>query len=278
MVLHKVGSIVVFATDNLIISKFVGIVSVGLYTNYCVITNAVTVFINKFFAGLSASVGNLAVEEDLEKQEKVFNSMVFLNFWLYVFACGCLLNLLNPFVKVIWLGEDYLLDMSVVICIIVKLYVTGMRSSVQTFKNAKGLYWQNKFMPLGESLINIAASVALVKSFGVAGVLLGTIISSVLTCVWIEPRVLYKYGFKKSPKEYYIRYVKYLVVFGVIMSVTWGANSIIKSDNIITFMVKCVISGILPSLIMIILFHKTDEFAYVKKAVFKSLKITGKGR
>lgn len=278
MVLHKVGSIVVFATDNLIISKFVGLVSVGLYTNYCVITNAVTVFINKFFAGLSASVGNLAVEEDLEKQEKVFNSMVFLNFWLYVFACGCLLNLLNPFVKVIWLGEGYLLDMSVVICIIVKLYVTGMRSSVQTFKNAKGLYWQNKFMPLGESLINIAASVALVKSFGVAGVLLGTIISSVFTCVWIEPRVLYKYGFKKSPKEYYIRYVKYLVVFGVIMSVTWGANSIIKSDNIITFMVKCVISGILPSLIMIILFHKTDEFAYVKKAVFKSLKITGKGR
>ena len=65
MVLHKVGSIVVFATDNLIISKFVRIVSVGLYTNYCVITNAVTVFINKFFAGLHARGGKMAVEEDL---------------------------------------------------------------------------------------------------------------------------------------------------------------------------------------------------------------------
>ena len=75
MVLHKIGSIVVFATDNLIISKFVGLVSVGIYTNYHVITNAVTVFINKFFNAMAASVGNLAVEADIEKQEKVFNSM-----------------------------------------------------------------------------------------------------------------------------------------------------------------------------------------------------------
>ena len=276
MVLHKVGSIVVFATDNLIISKFVGLVSVGLYTYYCVITNAVTVFINKLFAGISASVGNLAVEADIKKQERVFNSMVFLNFWLYVFACGCLLNLLNPFIKVLWLGEDYLLSMPIVVCIVVKLYVTGMRSSVQTFKNAKGLYWQNKFMPLGESVINIVASVALVKSYGVAGVLLGTIISSVLTCVWIEPRVLYRYGFKKSPKEYYIRYIKYLFVFVAIMAITYGVNSLIVSDNLLTFVVKCIVSGILPSLIIIILYRSADEFAYVKQAVFKSLKLTEK--
>ena len=51
MVFHKIGSIVVFATDNLILSKFVGLVSVGIYTNYYTITNAVTVFINKVFPG-----------------------------------------------------------------------------------------------------------------------------------------------------------------------------------------------------------------------------------
>lgn len=273
MVLHKIGSIVVFATDNLIISKFVGLVSVGLYTNYCVITNAVTVFINKLFTGIAASVGNLAVEADTDKQERVFNNMAFLNFWLYVFSCCCLFNLLNPFIEVLWLGEKFLFGKAIVLTIVVKIYITGMRSSVQTFKNAKGLYWQNKFMPIGESIINIVASVILVKYMGVMGVLLGTIISSILTCVWIEPRVLYKYGFKKSPKSYYLRYIKYFAVFAVIMAVTYYCNSLIRDDNLMTFVVKCCISGILPNILMILFYHKTNEYAYVKQAVLKSLKI-----
>lgn len=276
MVLHKVGSIVVFATDNLILSKFVGLVSVGLYTNYCVITNAVTVFINKLFTGIAASVGNLAVEENTDKQESIFKNMVFLNFWLYVFSCCCLFNLLNPFIKVLWLGEDFLFDKVTVLCIVIKLYITGMRSSVQTFKNAKGLYWQNKFMPIGESAINIAASVVLVKHMGVAGVLIGTIISSVLTCVWIEPRVLYKYGFNKSPKIYYAIYVKYLFVFAAIMAATYGCNNLIESDNLLTFVVKCCISGVLPNILMIMIYHNTGEYRYVKQAVLKSLKLTVK--
>ena len=276
MVLHKIGSIVVFATDNLIISKFVGLVSVGIYTNYHVITNAVTVFINKFFNAMAASVGNLAVEADIEKQEKVFNSMNFLNFWLYVFSCCCLFNLLNPFIEVIWLGEEYLFDVAIVLLIVVKIYITGMRTSVQTFKNAKGLYWQNKFMPLGESVINLVASIVLVYNFGVAGVLLGTIISSICTCVWIEPRVLYRYGFNKSPKTYYVRYAKYLIVFSIIMAITYACNSLIISDNLLTFVVKCCISGIVPNLMMILFYYKTEEFNYVKGAVFKVLKLNPK--
>lgn len=271
MVLHKIGGIVVFATDNLIISKFVGLVSVGLYTNYHVITNAVSVFINKFFQAMAASVGNLAVDAETEKQEKVFNSMTFLNFWLHVFCCCCLFNLLNPFISVIWLGEEFLFAIGIVLLIVIKLYVTGMRISVQTFKNAKGLYWQNKFMPVGEALINLIASVILAKSMGVSGVLLGTIVSSILTCVWIEPRVLYKYGFHKSPKSYYVRYIKYLAIFAVIMAVTYGCNSLILSDNLLTFVVKCCISGVVPNLLMVLFFYKTEEFDYIKSAAMRLL-------
>ncbi len=276
MVLHKIGAIIVFATDNMIISKFVGLVSVGLYTNYHVITNAVTVFINKFFNAMAASVGNLAVEADVEHQEKVFNGMSFLNFWLYVFSCCCLFNLLNPFTEVIWLGEEYLFGSGIVLILVVKIYITGMRTSVQTFKNAKGLYWQNKFMPIGESIINLAASIILVQYLGVAGVLLGTIISSLLTCVWIEPRVLYKYGFNKSPAAYYIRYIKYLIVFAIIMAITYGCNSLIGTDNLLTFVVKCFISGILPNILMILIYRKTEEFQYVKSTALRVLKKVGK--
>ena len=266
MVFHKIGTIVVFATDNLILSKFVGLVSVGIYTNYYTITNAVTVFINKFFQAIAASVGNLAVNESVERQEKTFFKIAFLNFWMYTFSCCCLMNLMSPFINDIWLGEGYLFDETVVLLIVVKTYITGMRSAVQTFKNAKGLYWQNKYMPIYESLINLVASILLVEFMGVAGVILGTIISSLATCVWIEPRVLYRYGFEKPAGAYVRRYALYFAAFALTMALTYalscGLSALVAENGLPVFVLRCVLCAAAPNVIMLLLFGRTEEFRY----------------
>lgn len=271
MVFHKIGTIIVFATDNMIISKFVGLVSVGLYANYCTITNSVTVFINKFFNAISASVGNLAVEEDVETQERTYLRVLFINFWLYVFSCCCLMNLLNPFIGSIWLGDEYLFTELIVLLIVVKTYITGMRSATQTFKNAKGLYWQNRYMPIYESIINLVASLILVQYMGVAGVLLGTIISSLATCVWREPYVLYRTGFGKSVKSFLIIYIKYFIVFALIMALTYLSVHFISIGGIIGFVIKCIVSAIIPNVVMLMIYRKTDEFKYVLDIVKKKI-------
>ena len=43
-----------------------------------------------------------------------------------------------------------------------------------------------------------------------------------------------------------------------------------------TFVVKCLISVTVPNLLMIIFYHKSEEFKYVKGAVLKILKLTDK--
>lgn len=272
MIFHKIGTIIVFATDNLIVSKFIGLISVGIYTNYCTITNAVTTFISKFFNAISASVGNLAATESAEVQERTFFRVLFINFWLYVFVCVCLFNLLNPFIRDIWLGEKYLFSMEIVFFIVLKLYITGLRGSVQTFKNAKGLYWYNKFMPLYESLINLVISVVLVNYIGVCGVLIGTIISSLLTCVWIEPHVLYKYGFDKSASRYYLRYAGYFAVFIIILAVTAFVDRFVSGTGFISFALHLMVSLTVPNLCMVLLFRKTDEFKYMTDVLKRRLK------
>lgn len=264
MVIHKIGSVVVFATDNLILSKFVGLVSVGIYTNYCVITNAINVFLRKFFNGVTASVGNLAAIEDIEKQEKAFDKLNFLNFWLYSFCGSCLFGLLNPFIGEIWLGKEYLFDKWTVLAIVISFYITGMRCSVQTFKGAKGLYWQNKFMPIAESIINLVVSIILVKKIGVIGVIIGTIISSLCTCVWIEPRVLYRDGFNKSPKVYYWKYTKHFVIFMIMILLTYICNMVITANGILVFILRCLICAIIPNMIIVLLYRRTGEYEYLK--------------
>lgn len=267
MVFHKIGMIIVFATDYLIISKFIGLVISGVYANYTMIVNAVTVFINKFFTAIIASIGNLAATEDIETQEQALTRVFFVNFWMYTFACCCLFNLLNPFIQDIWVKKDMPLGTITVLLIVIKTYFTGMRNSAQTFKNAKGLYWYNKYMPIYESLINLGLSLALVKPLGVAGVLIGTIASTVLTCAWIEPYVLYKYGFEKSPINYYKRYLIHMGIFAGVLVISWLAVLPVTGSSISDFGIRFIISIVLPNILMYILFHKKEEYKFMEKTI-----------
>lgn len=284
MVLHKIGSILVFATDNMIISKFLGLKIAGIYTNYYIITNAITAFVNKFFTSISASVGNLVASESIEKQERTLFKIFFIDFWFFTFICADLFALLNPFIGNIWLGQKFLLDNKVVLLIIISTYLTGMRRAVQTFKNAKGLYWQNKYMPIYEAAINLLVSVVLVKTIGVAGVLIGTITSTLLTCIWIEPHVLYKFGFEKSSKQYWIKFIAYLIVFFITIGLTFGAvfeigqlfGGVFKLRSLKTLGVFClqlVTALAVPNAILWIMFRKTDNYkellSIVKSKFFK---------
>ncbi|SFE64606.1 Membrane protein involved in the export of O-antigen and teichoic acid [Peptostreptococcaceae bacterium pGA-8] len=271
MVFHKIGTIVVFATDNLIISKFIGLVTVGIYANYFTITGAVTTFISKFFNSIAASIGNLAVEEGTEVQEKVFFRVLFVNFALYNVACCCLFNLLNPFIKNIWLNERYVFSTFVVLLLILKVFIVGMRGSAQTFKNAKGLYWYNRYMPIYESLINLVASLILVKYMGISGVILGTIISSIFTFVWIEPYVLYKYGFNKKANKYFKKYGMYYLIFAICMLASFSINKMILIGGLIGFLIMILISTTVPIIIMWLSLKDTDEFRYFKNVITRKV-------
>ena len=71
-------------------------------------------------------------------RKKTFFKILFVNFWMYVFSCCCLFNLMNPFINDIWLGEGYLFSETIVLLIVEKIYFTGMRSAAQTFKKRQG--------------------------------------------------------------------------------------------------------------------------------------------
>lgn len=70
MMMHKLGTVVVNNTDNLLISAFVGVVSVGIYSNYYLLIGSVRQVLDQVFAGITASVGNLGATEDQGKSAR----------------------------------------------------------------------------------------------------------------------------------------------------------------------------------------------------------------
>lgn len=67
LMLYKISGVVINGTDNIIISKFVGIVWVGVYSNYLLIISTLNTLLGYLFYSITASVGNLNVNENAEK-------------------------------------------------------------------------------------------------------------------------------------------------------------------------------------------------------------------
>jgi len=114
---HKIGAFIILGTDNIIISKFLGVVVVGLYSNYYLIINSVQMLFGQAIAALTPSVGSLLITDSKSKVYEVFKKVRFMNFWIATFTAVSLLLIMQPFIK-IWVGQKYLLDSMVLYVLI----------------------------------------------------------------------------------------------------------------------------------------------------------------
>lgn len=263
---HKVGGVVVNSTDNIMISSLIGLSYVGIVSNYSMILGIINTIILQIFNSLTASVGNLNASGDIEKSEDILYKLFLVGFWIYG-MCTILLSILfNPFIN-LWIGENYVLNNNVVIVIIINFFIMGMRRANIVYNSTLGLFWHDRYKPWFESVINVIASIILLKKYGLIGVFLGTLISTITTSLWFEPYILYKYGFKKSP----ILYVKkYLLYVGVLIWTSFFVKSIIKLiiiDSFIKWVLVAIISTIIVNINFYLLLRKTKEVIYFRELV-----------
>ncbi len=226
MVFHKVGSIIRDATDNLLISKYIGLVLTGIYSNYLMITKALTTLINQMFSAVLSSVGNLHATRSNEAQKEVFYNINFINFWIASF-CACAFGaLIGPFILVIS-NENYLLTTFITVLISTRFYLDTMRKTPWMFCEAAGIYWNGKSKPIWEIIVNLITSYILVKWIGMPGIFIGTIITIILVDLPIEPYLAFKYVLNGGLAKYYIKYAKYLVVTILMYTATYFATGLI---------------------------------------------------
>ncbi|MGN0666920.1 MAG: hypothetical protein ACI4KF_10390 [Huintestinicola sp.] len=261
MMFHKLGGVVVMSTDNILLSKLVGLASVGIYSNYYFITNALNTIITQVFNSLSASVGNLnACEGTSDKLTDSFYRIFFLNFWIYGFCTSCLYVLFDPFIS-LWLGDDLLFDRMTVVMIVLSFWLTGMRKTGLVYREASGAYVYDKYKPLAESAINIIASVMLARYMGAAGIFAGTVISTLTTCFWVEPLVVFRHVLGRSWGKYWGRYLLYAVCTAASCLLCSLASECF-GGGIVGFMGKLAVCAVIPNILYAIVFFRTDEFAY----------------
>ena len=276
--LHKAGGVLVFTTDSLIITRFVGIAEAGLYSNYTAVTSMVNTILNRALTGITASLGNLMADDSsIASKEKVFYHVLFVNTWVYGWASLCLFCLLQPFIR-IWIGEQYLLSFATVLLAVISFYLTGVRMTVLLFKSASGLFRPDRYKPLVESAVNIAVSIPLAIRFGVPGVLAGTIASTLLIAFWFEALVLFRDRFQKGIGRYLLTQLGYLSLNGVLTAVCFFLCRAVPSFSFPAFLCRLLICLTVPNLVWLLLFRKTENLLYLRKLVTGVIRRLRRGR
>jgi O-antigen/teichoic acid export membrane protein len=264
--IHKFAGVIVFSITNILISKYIGLIAVGIYSNYFLIISSINSFIILFFNSLSASVGNLGAIEDKDKVYDTFKLTELINFWMYGASSILLYLNLNSFIQ-FWIGIDFIMDSNIVLILIINFYITGRRINVLTFKSAMGLFNQDRYKPIVESLINILLSLYFLEYYGLIGAFLSLLLSTLVTSFWIEPYILFKYSFSKSVFLYFRDYLIKLIILLVSFIVIFFIVNQINTDSIYGIIFKFIISFILTNSLFYLFLYRSENFIKLKQLV-----------
>lgn len=264
LMLSRISNVILYGTDNIIISAFVGVKWIGLLSNYQMISEAITGILTQITGAMHASLGNFFAKENKEAGYQLFLKVDFLNFWLYGFSMISLITLLNPFVQ-LWLGEQFVLEQRIIVALAINFFVAGFMNTLWTFRSTLGLFIQGKYRSLIVSALNIVFSIGLSKVLGVSGVLFATAISRACVNLWYDPWLLHRVGFEMPIKRFVLIYVKriFILIVGVLLMDTIKGILLINGVHLGAFVILMLVTGILPNLLFFISFNQSDECKYL---------------
>lgn len=267
-----IGGVVTNSADAIMISAFLGIRDLAIYQNYFFIISSLRATLEIVLSACTAGIGNSLVTETKEKNYADFRKLTFLFCWLSGLCCAMLLCLYQPFIE-LWVGKDLLLTMPVVVSFVIYLYVYEVNRVTNIYKDAAGIWHEDRFRPLVASVVNILLNALTITRLRFFGVIFSTVLS--VLCVqfpWLMHN-LFKLLF---PHEYCMPYVrqhaKYAVITALVCAVTYALCAWIPLGLIPTLAVRFVISLTVPNLLFFIFYRRAEEFRLALEIVHRVTK------
>lgn len=252
---NKLGSIVVVSSDNILLSIFTNLVTVGMYSNYTILTAAINKIMQTVSSAITPSLGQMGVEGNAKKNEQIFLELSFIIYSLALFAFFCFYGLVTPFVT-LWLGEKNIFNSLLTWLISFNLWLSLIRVPSWMFADSFGLQWVQKWKAVYESLVNLGLSLIFLVIFhlSIEGIILGTICSTILTVIWYEPWTVFQHIIPSlNLRKYFIFNLPFilLMILGTIliskeMYIVQFGDSIVETimESTIIIVILAIIYGV----------------------------------
>lgn len=281
MMVYKISGVLSTSFDSFVISGFLGLTILGKLNNYTFISNSVASILAVFTSSIVAGIGNSLVLKNKEESVKEYLSIAFLYNWLAGWCSICIVCLAQPFITV-WAGEDFLLPTGIVVEVAVLFYITQSTSITNVYRDASGIWDEDKLRPIISALSNLICNIILVKNLGVLGVLLSSIVINVIFDYGWSTKILFKTTFQTSSKKYYAQALSFSGLTGIIGFITYVITNLIDINAFLGLIVKGIVCIIVPNIFYLICLRRFPGYAdaeiFMRKVINTIMRMLHKKR
>lgn len=280
MMATKIAVTVYGSSDNIIITAMLGVGAVGLVNNYQMISSKIQEFILSIFQALQASIGNMVYDKNADKGVDFFHALDLLGFYLGLTAGVGMMTAGQDFILVWLKNQEFQLPFLFLVLLSLNVFVSICNNPMNYFRNTLGHFESDRNHMIAAAVVNVVITLLLVLPMGVAGVMVGTVIGHL--CIFKgRTVVVYEYYVKKSPREYYVRFLMRLGIFAVTAA---AALLLVRGvdGGIMGVLIKGIVSVVVSTTVFLLYSMKREEFqvllSYGKKVGLIVKERVGKAR
>lgn len=271
---HNVTLIGITQTRSFIIYAFVSLATVAYFMNYSIILEKVFALIRNVIGSVTASVGHLIAEGNIDKVYSVYKELYSAVVFVAGIATVGIYSLSNDLIT-LWLGHKYVLGAITLLPFYVHFYFDINNDITRSFVNGFGLF-RDIWAPIAELIIYLAVAILGGYLWGLFGVLLGRLVATlVIWYIW-KPYFLFHSGLKMSVRRYWaiflplmlcqivLAYICVEIVDGIeyfnnitVISFLLKAIFTLSFFSVSTFIAFCVMSSGFRNFVMVRMLKKS---------------------
>lgn len=258
---YKLSHVFRNSFDSIVISAYLGLDSLAYYNNYYYILNTLTNLISTITNSMIAGIGNKLVLSTKKENHADMNKFLLLYMWITSWCTVCLYCLYQPFIK-LWVGEGMLFEDSIMIIFCIYFFARMMNMICYAYRQAAGLWWEDRYRPIVEALSNLTLNIILVRYIGVTGVMISTVVCLIpFNTIW-GSRLLYKKFFTEEKYSLYLLRLGYysIVAFIGCFVTGWICSLYTIENQWLNLIYRAMICVLLPNLIFVPMFYILPEF------------------
>lgn len=268
----KIGAVIVDSVDTIVISTFLGLITLGMYQNYFYLITSISSIIAVIITSCMAGIGNSILVESKNKNFHDFKTFTLIITWVTTVSACCFLTMFQSFIE-IWIGKNYLLEYPIVVCLVTYFFIKQINMLLNVYKDAAGMWNKDKYRPLVTAIANLTLNLILVNYVGLYGVILSTIISMLFIGIpWILKNLFDEIFELNKFVEYFVFLVKLTIIALVCCGLCYSVSNLIDFTGFMKLIINLVVSIIVSNCSLYILLRTSKEFKRVLDICYNILR------
>lgn len=233
----RLGVFVFTSTDSIVISSFLGLTLVAIYSNYNLIFLSLLSFSTVVSTALVSTFGKIEKEtNDREYLYKKYRTYSNLQFMFSSLTAVCVILLIDKFMY-LWVGDGLYIGKTCLILFTADYFIHSLFQPLSTLYTSTGKFKQDKICMIISASMNIIISIILVNFIGLAGVIIGTLSANIFT--YFNRAIVMDYLYFKKPFYWiFLRLlIQVIITFAELVACYFAIKYIVLNNKWLEFIV-----------------------------------------